>query len=153
MTFFPIFVETPKIKYYPTLEVMEKEGWKFSWNIGEKFLPKIIKTSSVGSDPTRRWRKFCKDVPYTSYCGFNEYGDGTISFTFPKSGTAELKYGQSYNKGSVHVRKNKVEISARSTPGTSNSTFEVSAGDVLDIEEKMQNKELYFYAIIFYSLK
>ena len=142
-----MFVATPKVKYFPTKEVMKQEGWKFSWNLGEVFQPKLTQTKRGLSDPTARRRKFCKGVPYTSYCGFNEFGDGTISFTFPKSGTAELKYGQSYNKGSVHVRKNNVEISLRSSPGTSNLTFEVSTGDILEIEEKDSIINMYYLLV------
>ena len=102
---------------------MQQGGWSFSWNDGFIFWP---------------GDQFCGDfytVPSTSYCGFQYPGDGEISYTFTSSGTADLRYGQSWYGGSVHVRKNEEEIDSISTMGTSDITFEFSPGDVLTIYE------------------
>ena len=122
------------MKYFSTKKVMETQGWKFSWIHGTIFVKKLAKSNI--KDPAGRWRKLCKGVPFTSYCGFNEFGDGKISYTFSEFGMAELEYGQSKNNGSILVRKNDVEISSRNKTGTTNISFEACSGDVLEIEEK-----------------
>lgn len=58
-----------------------------------------------------------------------------LSYTFSYSGTATLQYGQSWDTGSVHVKKNDEEIDSRSNRGSSNAIFEFSSGDVLKILE------------------
>ena len=78
---------------------------------------------------------FCKDVPSTSYCGYKYPGDGTLSYTFSYSGIATLRYGQSVDQGSVHVKKNDEEIDSISSLGTSIITFAFSPNDVLQIVE------------------
>ena len=128
------FIETHKLKYFSTKKVMETQGWKFSWIHGTIFVKKLAKSNI--KDPAGRWRKLCKGVPFTSYCGFNEFGDGKISYTFSELGMAELKYGQSKDNGSIHARKNDIEISSRNKTGTTNISFEACSGDVLEIEEK-----------------
>ena len=100
---------------------MEQGGWKFSWNYDFIF-----------------WRvdnaQFC-DVPSTSFCGGKYPGVGEISYTFTYSGSANVRYGQSHHAGSVHVKKNEEEVDSRNTIGTSDITFDFSAGDVLTIYE------------------
>ena len=101
---------------------METDGWTFNWNgkSGRRFRPD--------------WQKYCEGVPKTSYCGYRSKEDGIISYTFSDSGSATLKYGQSYS-GSVHVKKNNEEIGFLSNRGISSITFKCSSGDVLQIEE------------------
>ena len=74
---------------------MINHGWNFDWNDPYVFL---------SSD------KYCKDLPSASYCGFKYPGNGMLSYTFPYGGRATLEYGQSWDSGSVHVKKNEVEI-------------------------------------------
>ena len=78
---------------------------------------------------------FCKDVPSTSYCGYKYPGDGTLSYTFSYSGIATLRYGQSVDQGSVHVKKNDEEIDSATKRGSFDTTFSFSACDVLKIIE------------------
>ena len=90
---------------------MEQGGWSFSWNDGYIFWP---------------GDQFCGDyysVPSTSYCGFQYPGDGEISYTFTSSGTADLRYGQSWYAGSVHVKKNEEELDSRNTIGISDIRY------------------------------
>ena len=139
------FIETPKLKYFSTKKVMEMQGWKFSWIHGTIFVNKLQKSNI--KDPAGRWRKLCNGVPFTSYCGFNEFGDGTISYTFSEFGMAELKYGQSKNNGSIHVRKNDMEISSRNTTGSTTLSFEACSGDVLEIEEKDSTINMHYLVV------
>ena len=99
---------------------MINHGWNFDWNDPYVFL---------SSD------KYCKDLPSASYCGFKYPGNGMISYTFPYGGRATLEYGQSWDSGSVHVKKNEVEIDSRNTRGSSTTKFDFVAGDTLAIEE------------------
>jgi hypothetical protein len=100
---------------------MIKHGWVFNWNDAYVFLS--------GDN------RYCKSVPSTSYCGFKYPGDGMISYTFSYDGTATLEYGHSSDRGSVHVKKNDVEIDSRDTRGSSTTTFDFFAGDTLTITE------------------
>ena len=124
---------------------MEMQGWKFSWIHGTIFVNKLQKSNI--KDPAGRWRKLCNGVPFTSYCGFNEFGDGKISYTFSEFGMAELKYGQSKNNGSIHVRKNDMEISSRNTTGSTTLSFEACSGDVLEIEEKDSTINMHYVVV------
>ena len=105
---------------FSSKEAMEREGWVFDWDDQYVFSPGA---------------QFCKDVLSTSYCGFSSAGDGMISYTFSYSGTATLQYGQSWDTGSVHIKKNDEEIDSRTTRGSSNVIFDFSSGDVLKILE------------------
>ena len=99
---------------------MEKEGWVFHWDDVYAFSP--------GS-------KYCKGVPSTSYCGFKSPGDGMLSYTFSYFGIATLKYGQSFDTGSVRVKKNNIDINARNFRGSSDVKFTFTPSDVLQILE------------------
>ena len=103
---------------------MESKGWVFSWDDPYVFRPEQDK-------------KFCKDVPLTSYCGFQFPGDGEISYTFPNSGTGNLSYGSNnYGGGGwIRIYLNDVEISSKHGGGTANAEFDYSEGDVLSIKE------------------
>ena len=100
---------------------MIKHGWVFDWNDAYGFL----------SDDNR----YCKNVPSTSYCGFKYPGDGMISYTFSYDGTAILEYGQSSDRGSVHVKNNGAEIDSTNSRGSSTMRFVFFAGDILTIKE------------------
>ena len=99
---------------------MENNGWVFNLDGPNVFI---------------RGGKFCRDVLSTSYCGFVHPKDLTLSYTFSYSGIATLQYGQSFDSGSVHVKKNNEEIDSRSSRGSSTITFAFSSGDVLHIME------------------
>ena len=105
---------------FSSKEAMESNGWVFNLDGDHVFV---------------RGGKFCRNVLSTSYCGFVHPQDLTLSYTFSYSGTANLQYGQSWDKGSVHVKKNNEEIDSRSSRGSSNTTFAFSLGDVLHIIE------------------
>ena len=106
---------------------MELGGWIFSKDDGSEW-----------TQAEAWWRprndQYCR-VPWTSYCGFAYPGNGMLSYTFTFSGTADFRYGQSWHKGSVHVKKNEEEISSLDNTGSSDVTFDFSAGDVLEIYE------------------
>jgi len=111
---------------FSSVEAMEQGGWTFSWKDSNMFWPDD---------------KYCGDhwyfkytVPSTSYCGFEQPGDGAISYTFTFDGIADLRYGCSWNFGSVHVKKNEEEIDSINM-GESEVTFDFVAGDVLTIYE------------------
>ena len=97
---------------------MEKNGWSFSWDDEHVFK----------SD-----QYYCRDVPSTSYCGFKYPGEGTISYTFSDTGKATLRWGQSWDDGSIHIKINNKEIDSRRSRGSSNTTFSFTSGDVLKI--------------------
>ena len=105
---------------FSSKEAMEKEGWIFHGNDGFLFSPP---------------GKWCKDVPLASFCGMATPGDALLSYSFSYSGTATLQYGQSIKAGSVQVMKNDKEIASSSNRGSFNTTFSVSASDVLKIIE------------------
>lgn len=99
---------------------MEGNGWEFNWDDGNVFWP---------------GDRFCKDVPSTSYCGFKWPGAGVVSYTFSAHGRGTLGYGQSWDRGSVHVYMNNKELGSRRARGTSNLEIEFWPGDVLRIME------------------
>ena len=100
---------------------MKRNGWSFTWNDGYAFWPNN--------------NDYCKDVPSTSYCGFQYPGDGVVSYTFHYTGTGTLNYGQSWGTGSVQVKKNGNEIDSRQSRGLSSVTFDFTSGDVLKVVE------------------
>ena len=104
---------------FSTKIIMEADGWTFNCNDKHVFSPGV---------------EYCKDVPTTSYCGFCRTGNGTISYTFSNAGKAKLIYGQSWDKGSINVKKNNMVIDIRGTRGTSTASFDYASGDVLKIE-------------------
>ena len=107
---------------FTSKEAMENRGWVFNWDDQYVFAP-------GGS--------FCVGVPSTSYCGFYWNGQGTISFTLRngENGVATLRYGQSWDTGSISVSKNDDVIDSRDTRGDSEIKFDYSAGDILRITE------------------
>ena len=106
---------------FPSKESMENAGWVFSWN---------EEPSVFSKDPS-----YCSEVPATSYCGWSESGDGMLSFNAPFSGIVTLKYGQSVDVGSVHVKKNDQDIDSRSSRGSSTITFVFYPKDIIQIVE------------------
>ena len=101
---------------------MEGKGWIFNCNDQQVFA---------------RGEEWCKDIPETSYCGYCENGQGTISYTFRNrgSGFATLHYGLSGRAGSVYVSRNGIVIDSRNSHGNSKISFDFAAFDVLRIEE------------------
>ena len=99
---------------------MESKGWVFSWNDKNVFRPD---------------KPHCRDVPLTSYCGWQFPGDGEISYKFSSTGTANLTYGSGPTGGWIRIYLNNKEISSRHPEGTSNVEFDYSEGDVLSIRE------------------
>ena len=111
---------------FSSKEAMERNGWSFMDIGGGKWSEDSVFSSGD---------KFCKDVTSASYCGYKYPGDGVVSYTFPYPGTATLMYGQSWDTGSVHVKKNGKEIDSRRTRGSSSVTFDFTSGDILNIVE------------------
>ena len=100
---------------------MESNGWRFEWN--DKYLFRYQESI------------FCNNVPSTSYCGFRDQAEGVILYSFTKSGTGTLSYGQSWDGGSVHVFLNNEELGSRNNRGTSVLNFGYLTGDILRIKE------------------
>lgn len=99
---------------------MESNGWIFEWNDGSVFRPRGT---------------YCNNVPPKSYCGYRYPGEGVLSYLFTTSGTGTLNYGQSWDRGSVHVFLNNVKLGSRSTRGTSVLNFSYETGDIIRIKE------------------
>ena len=125
MTHF-IVLSTEHLTDFTSKEAMENQGWVFNWDDQYVFAPGV---------------EFCVGVPSTSYCGFRHPGQGTISFTLRngENGLATLRYGQSFDQGSISVSKNHDVIDSTNTRGDSEITFNYAAGDILRITEAVDS--------------
>ena len=111
---------------FSSIEAMENAGWTFSHKNNNAHIQSRSST-------------MCQHVPVASYCGYTSPGDLILSYTFSYSGIATLKYGQSWDKGCVLVKKNNLEIDSRCSRGNDKTIFAFSSGDVLKLVDTGQS--------------